>query len=216
MFAIECAGECRLNVPGEHNVKNAAAAFALVTELLRADGRDPADYTGRLKAALEQFKGAKRRSEVVAIRHNSAGGEIIFIDDYAHHPTAIRATLAGFMQFYAGKRIIVDFMSHTFSRTEALFDEFAASFADADFVLINEIYASARESSTHQSVSGQMLAEATRQHNPNTVFAPTFEEASRVAKVELEKEAGGGCVFVTMGAGDNWKVASLLLDSFSN
>ena len=213
-FVIDCAGECRLCVPGEHNVKNAAAAFALVSELLRADGKRPSDYTGRLKAALEQFKGAKRRSEVVARRHNSSGDEVIFIDDYAHHPTAIRTTLAGFRQFYEGRRIIVDFMSHTFSRTEALFDEFAKSFSDADFVVINEIYASARESSSCQHVSGAMLAEETKRHNPNTLFAATFSEAACAVQGELEKRSEGGYVFVTMGAGDNWKVGSMLLEHF--
>ena len=213
-FAIECAGECRLCVPGEHNVKNAAAAFALARELLKADGRNPDEYTACLKATLMSFTGAKRRSEVVAMRHNSSGDEVIFIDDYAHHPTAIRTTLAGFRQFYAGRRIIVDFMSHTFSRTEALFDEFASSFSDADFVVINEIYASARENPTQQSVSGAMLAQAVKRHNPSTVFAATFSEAACAVQGELEKHAAGGYVFVTMGAGDNWKVGSLLLEHF--
>ena len=213
-FCIECAGECRLCVPGVHNVKNAAAAFALARELLRADGKNPSDYTGWLKAALEQFTGGKRRSEVVARRHNASGDEIIFIDDYAHHPTAIRTTLAGFRQFYEGRRIIVDFMSHTFSRTQALFDEFAKSFADADFVVINEIYASARENPTQQSVSGAMLAQAVKRHNTCTVFASTFADAACVVQGELEKRAEGGYVFVTMGAGDNWKVGSLLLEHF--
>ena len=213
-FFIECAGGCRLCVPGVHNVKNAAAAFALVCELLRADGRDLSGYTACLKAALEQFTGAKRRSEVVARRHNAEGDDVIFIDDYAHHPTAIRTTLAGFRQFYAGRRIIVDFMSHTFSRTQALFDEFAKSFSDADFVVINEIYASARENPTQQTVSGAMLAEAVKRHNTCTVFAATFKEAACIVQGELEKRSEGGYVFVTMGAGDNWKVGSLLLEHF--
>lgn len=214
VFSVAAVGPLSLRVPGEHNVLNAAAAMAIVHELLSVAGKDLAVYKDIFVAAMDEFAGAKRRSEIVAKRHNSFGDEIIFVDDYAHHPTAIRTTLSGYRSFWADSKLVVDFMSHTYSRTQALFDEFAQSFAAADLVVINEIYSSAREGGAAHSVTGEMLANATRGYNANTIFARTFDEAAAVIKRELEKKAGGGWVCVTMGAGDNWKVGQLLMACF--
>lgn len=219
-FSLAEAGGCVLLVPGRHNVLNAAAAFALGCELLKEDGRNPADYYGRLKQGLASFSGGKRRSEIVARKKNRFGNDIIFIDDYGHHPTAIRTTLAGYREFYRGCKIIVDFMSHTYTRTAALLEEFAHSFSDADMVVINRIYASARETASASAVTGEVLARRTQECHRNAVYAGEFSGAADIIAAELSKDAGpqfpGGYVFVTMGAGDNWKAGQLVLERLSS
>mgnify|MGYP002853073124 CR=1 FL=1 len=212
--AAHILGEWALSVPGEHTVRNAAAALALVSALLLSAGKQPALYEERLQAALLSFSGGRRRSEIIARTKTPLGEPLIVLDDYGHHPTAIKTTLSGYRTFYKNHTIIVDFMSHTYTRTQALLEEFASSFADADFVIINKIYASARENADDSSVTGELLAERTKAHNPACVYAETFEEAAQVVLTALSKPSGSsdGYLFVTMGAGDNWKVGKLVLE----
>ena len=214
-FSVAALGECAISIPGAHMVRNASAALALSCALLRADARTPTDYVHTLKTALLAFSGGKRRSEIVARAQTPLGEQVVILDDYAHHPTAIAATLAGYRAFYTGHRIIVDFMSHTYTRTAALLEEFAASFGDADVVIIHKIYASAREDVGAASVTGELLAARTRAHNPHTVYAAEFDEAAAAVLAELAKPSGSvdGYLFVTMGAGDNWKVGQLVLEA---
>lgn len=216
-FTLDGIGECALAVPGEHTVRNAAAAVALVTELLRTDGKKPADYGGKIKSALLSFAGGKRRSEIIGRAKTPRGEEVIVIDDYAHHPTAIATTLAGYRAFYRNHKIIVDFMSHTYTRTAALLDEFAAAFGSADMVVINKIYGSAREQAGTTSVTGEILAARTKKHTPCTVYAGEFNWAVRVVLAALTEPSGApdGYLFVTMGAGDNWKVGTQVLAALS-
>ena len=210
--------ECALHVPGKHNARNAAAAFALCCELLKTAGKNPQEYFNALKKGLEKFSGGKRRSEIVGRTKNKFGQDIIFIDDYGHHPTAIRTTLAGFRQFYKDHKIIVDFMSHTYTRTAALLEEFASSFESADMVVINKIYGSAREKAGSSSVTGEILAEHAKKYHQNVVYAKEFEEAAKIIEAELNKksDAKDGYVFVTMGAGDNFKVGQMVLEKFKS
>ena len=119
------------------------------------------------------------------------------MDDYAHHPTAIQTTLLGYKTFFRPKRLIVDFMSHTYSRTERLLDEFASAFSAADIVVLNKIYASARE--TVGSVTGETLYEETKKRHPCVYYCPEFEDAENFLKTVLQP----GDLFVTMGAGNN-------------
>ena len=214
-FSLAGFGEFSVRVPGDHNVRNAAAAFALSCELLRTAGRNPLDHIEDLRRGLENFAGGKRRSEIVGRARTALGQDVIFIDDYGHHPTAIKSTLAGFREFYKGHKIIVDFMSHTYTRTAALLDEFASSFEGADKVIINKIYGSARESAGTAGVTGEMLAERARQYHGDVTYAPEFDEASSLALEFLSEPCGSdfpdGYVFVTMGAGDNWKVGEKVL-----
>ena len=208
--------ECALHVPGKHNARNAAAAFALCCRLLKTAGKNPQEYFDKLKNGLEKFSGGKRRSEIVGCVKNKFGQDIIFIDDYGHHPTAIKTTLAGFRQFYKDHKIIVDFMSHTYTRTAALLEEFASSFESADMVVINKIYGSAREKADSTTVTGKILAEHAKKYHPNVVYAKEFEEAAQIIESELNKksDAKDGYVFVTMGAGDNFKVGKMVLEKF--
>jgi UDP-N-acetylmuramate--alanine ligase len=218
-FKIGNSGEFVLKIPGLHNQKNAAAAVALVSGLLKDAGKNPQEYSEKLKVALKKFSGGKRRSEIVGRKKNSSGDEIIFIDDYGHHPTAIKTTLEGYRNFYRGHKIVVDFMSHTYTRTAALLEEFAESFSSADFVVINKIYASAREDVSSAKVSGKILAEKTSAHHKNVFYAEEFDEAAEKIFSELQKKSGAefsdGYVFVTMGAGDNWKVGKIVMEKFS-
>ena len=208
--------ECSLCVPGEHNVRNAVAALALSCELLKTDGKNLADYVTLIKEALLDFKGGKRRSEIIGRAKSPIGQDVIFIDDYGHHPTAINTTLKGFRNFYKGHKIIVDFMSHTYTRTKALFDEFAGSFSAADSVIINKIYGSARESADSALVTGKMLAEKAATLHPNVKYCKEFEDAEEEGYKQLSKPSGEmypeGYIFVTMGAGDNWKVGKGILN----
>jgi UDP-N-acetylmuramate--alanine ligase len=206
------AGETdlELHVPGEHNVLNAAAA-AMVTHRLAAEFGGPSatrrDIEGAIRMALGRFTGSRRRSEVIG---RKAG--IIVLDDYAHHPTAIRATLEGFRQFYTGRRLIVDFMSHTYSRTRALAEQFGEALSVADVVILHDIYASARETNPG-GIDGTILvgptaAAAKRRGHPCEVH---YEADVMSAVPFVRSIVKSGDLFVTMGAGDNWRIGRALL-----
>jgi UDP-N-acetylmuramate--alanine ligase len=194
-----------LRVPGAHSVLNAAGALALCSLIWEKEhgGTDGMDLAGAA-AALSAFSGSRRRSEIVG---GAAG--ILFMDDYGHHPTAITATLQGLRAFYPKRRLIVDFMSHTYSRTRALLHEFGDCFADADMVILHRIYASAREPNAG-GVTGRDLFNEVSIHHKNVRY---FEDP-REALPFLLSELRSGDLFITMGAGDNWKLGRELLHSF--
>ena len=222
-FTVKSIGECVLCVPGKHLVRNANAAIALCCELLKTDKRNPLDYTEKIKASLLKFTGGKRRSEVVGERKTPLGQSVIFIDDYGHHPTAIKTTLAGYRDFYQGRKIIIDFMSHTYTRTAALLEDFAQAFSSADEVILNKIYASAREDASSAPVTGAILAEHAKKYHKHVTYCDGFDEAAAkgiellstpsTAPIDGKKSAyPDGYLFVTMGAGDNWKVGKKIMD----
>jgi UDP-N-acetylmuramate--alanine ligase len=196
-----------LRVPGRHNVLNSVAALALVEDIFRKDRGFPfGDAELELaRLAIEGFRGSKRRSELLG----QAGG-IVFMDDYAHHPTAIRTTLQGIRKFYPDRRIVVDFMSHTYSRTQALLADFAASFSDADELVLHKIYASAREAYSG-GVTGRSLFELAKESHPRVRY---FEEIMD-AFPALAAELGEGDLFLSMGAGDNFRLAQALYAHFT-
>jgi UDP-N-acetylmuramate--alanine ligase len=222
-------GELRMRVPGRHTALNAAAAVALCSILVKKefgngenDGWNEEKREG-LRIALEKFSGSKRRSEILG----EANG-ILFMDDYGHHPTAINTTLDGLKGFYPGRRLVVSFMSHTYTRTSTLLDEFAASFEKADIILLHKIYPSAREL-YNGGVTGKTLFEKTRKtlggfSSPgNTAGIPADPNLTeRFFYVEEPMEACGllkrilkpGDLFITMGAGDNWKLGEKLFNFF--
>ena len=218
-FTLAGFGEFSICVPGAHNVRNASAAVALCAELLKTSGKNPHDYTADLTRGLRNFAGGKRRSEIVGRAKTSLGQDVIFIDDYGHHPTAIKTTLQGFKDFYKNHKIIVDFMSHTYTRTAALLEEFASSFDSADKVIINKIYGSAREDASAANVTGEILAERTRAYHGDVSYAAEFDEAAELGLHFLSEPSGDkfpdGYVFVTMGAGDNWKVGQKILEKLA-
>ncbi|MBQ9494687.1 MAG: UDP-N-acetylmuramate--L-alanine ligase [Treponema sp.] len=206
-FTVDSLGEFLLHVPGHHEVLDAAAALALSCELLKADGKDVLAYTEKLKDGIALFRGGKRRSEVIG-RKTVNGNDIIFMDDYAHHPTAIKTTLAGYREFYQGRKIIVDFMSHTYTRTAALLEEFASSFESADEVILHKIYASARENAAAARVTGVALFDEVKKRHDNVHYFEEWNEAKDFVRSELASpnDFPNGMLFVTMGAGDNWQL----------
>lgn len=217
-------GTFELRVPGRHNVKNAAAAAASAILLLECEGgipdhspaasRENAVWSTRIIEALRDFRGTKRRSEVLG----EARG-VLFLDDYGHHPTAIKSTLEGIKDFYYGRRIVLDFMSHTYSRTRQLLNEFAESLASADAVILHKIYASAREESPEGSpasadrpvkITGRDLYEKAKDHCKALYFYEEVMDALEFCTGFLKP----GDIFVTMGAGDNWKLGRELYGQF--
>ncbi|POR01777.1 hypothetical protein AU468_07415 [Alkalispirochaeta sphaeroplastigenens] len=188
-----------LALPGAHMVVNATGAICGLEALLGLDNLSPEEIASMEPAwrgGLARFQGTRRRSEVVA----RLGG-VTIIDDYAHHPTAIRATLEGLRNFYPSSRLVVVFMSHTYSRTAALLESFARAFSAADQVILNDIYASAREKNETGITGESFFREVSRWH-PRVAYEPDFEGAARYLLGTLSP----GDVLVTMGAGDNFRI----------
>jgi len=205
--------EWRVRVPGRHLALDAAAAIALCATIIadREGGRAllPGELASMV-AAIESFSGSRRRSEVLG----EARG-VLFMDDYGHHPTAIRATLAGLREFYPRRRLVVDFMSHTCSRTRALLEEFAGSFADAHLTILHKIYPSAREA-PDPAMTGRVLYERARARGDAASGREIeyFEEPLEALPF-LRSALRPGDLLVTMGAGDNWKLGKALFEEFS-
>lgn len=199
-----------LKVPGKHEVMDAVAATALVCRLLESYNKNPKDYKEQIKIGLQKFVGGKRRSEIISQFKNNNGDDVIIIDDYGHHPTAIKTTLEGFRAFYKNRKIIVDFMSHTYSRTQALLDGFSKCFSSADMVILHKIYSSARENPKDFNVNGKTLYEETCKHfnKENVFYSEEILDAKEFVINQLNQKLldnyKDGYLFITMGAGDNW------------
>jgi UDP-N-acetylmuramate--alanine ligase len=182
----------KLSVPGEHNRANAAAAFA-VADFLNIDAET-------IKKSLAEFAGIWRRLERRGV---SDQGTIIY-DDYAHHPTEIKASLQALRELYPSseKNIVVVFQPHLYSRTKALFDDFAKSFTGADKVLLLPIYF-AREDKD-DTISSEKLASALVKNGVKTEAFTDFPSAEQAV---LALGLGPNDVLVTMGAGEAYKIA---------
>jgi UDP-N-acetylmuramate--alanine ligase len=188
-------GEFHLQVPGAHNVLNATAAVAVGVGL----DIDPR----RIGEALENFRGVDRRFQL-----RGRAGEISVIDDYGHHPTEIRATLAAARQC-SFRRVHVIFQPHRFTRTRDLLDEFGAAFADADSVLVLDIYAASEP--PIPGITGERLAheiESTSGKRGAVRYASSFEEAARHA-ADL---AQPGDMVLTLGAGNVSQLGPMVLE----
>lgn len=181
----------KLKIPGAHNRENASLVLAL------------ADILGipekKAKKSLADFSGTWRRFEY---KGKTKAGAIVY-DDYGHHPTEVKATLAGAREFFGKKKIIVAFQPHLYSRTKLLLNDFAKSFADADEVLIAPIYA-AREK-IDPSITSEMLAKKIK--NTKAEAFADFKTMEEYLKKNLKKNT----VLITMGAGDIYKVGDTLL-----
>ncbi len=187
-------GLARNRLPGEHNVLNSLAAFAV------------ADHLGvpfnTARNALAEYHGAGRRFEV---KGETRG--ITVVDDYAHHPTEIRATLAAAKRRFAGRALWAMFQPHTFSRTRALLAEFAESFKDADHVIVVDIFRS-RETSD-PSVSAHDIVKAMKHADAH--YIPTLADAA----TDLCERLKPGDVLITLGAGDGDWVGEEVLRQIS-
>lgn len=184
-------GSVTLKVPGEHNVSNALAAIGAARHL-----NIPFE---QIQAGLKTFGGTKRRFEV----KGSIGG-VTIIDDYAHHPTEIRATLET-VKRYPHKTSWCVFQPHTYTRTKAFLKEFAIALSLADKVVLADIYA-AREANT-EGISSQMLLDELKKLGCDAYYFPTFDEIENF----LLKKCIDGDLLITMGAGDVVKIGESLL-----
>jgi UDP-N-acetylmuramate--alanine ligase len=193
----QAVDEIELSVPGEHNRKNAAVGLS-IARILEADER-------RVKKSLKEFKGTWRRFE----KKGSAKNGALVYDDYAHHPSEIRATLSAAREKYPDKRILAVFQPHLFSRTAKLLDEFAQSFSEADEVLLLPIY-KAREIDDG-TISSEILAEKARAYHKNARYVATPEDAIIRMDDFVSRSQKDSALVITLGAGDVHKVGELFL-----
>lgn len=182
----------RLQVPGQHNVLNSLAAIALSFYA----GID----TATAGAALSDFRGVHRRFEL----KGEAGG-VRIIDDYAHHPTEIAATLAA-AKLVAPKRIVCVFQPHRFSRTQLLADEFGSAFANCDELILTDVY-SAGEAPI-AGISGRTIVDAVaRMSGKKAHYVPSLEEVPKFLQTFVQP----GDMIITVGAGNIYQAGEQLL-----
>jgi UDP-N-acetylmuramate--alanine ligase len=193
-FGDRDLGEFTLHVPGAHNVLNATAAIAVGIGLdISVD---------QIRGALDQFRGVDRRFQ---LKGRAAG--ITVVDDYGHHPTEIRATLAAARQC-GYRKIQVIFQPHRYTRTRDLMDNFASAFGDADTVLVLDIYA-ASEQPIEGVTAERLVEEIRRVGHPSARYASSFDEAARVA-ISGAKQ---GDLILTLGAGSVYQVGPMILEN---
>ena len=180
-----------LNAPGKHNVANSLATvggiYANNLDILKA------------KEGIENFTGASRRFEY----KKTIGDNVNVYDDYAHHPTEIKATLES-ARNKSKNRVIAVFQPHTYSRTKLLFDKFAHAFNNADFVILTDIYA-AREA-FDETISSKMLADELVRNGINAMYISSFEDIAKKIKEIIEPND----IVLTIGAGTITKLSDLL------
>ncbi len=189
----ELLGRLALNVPGLHNVYNALAAVVVGMDLdLRFEV---------IRDALADFTGVDRRFQV----RGEAGG-ITVVDDYAHHPVELKATLNAAKDGF-GRRVIAVFQPHRYSRTQALLGDFSTAFYQADRLFVTEIYPAGE--APIPGVSGRQIADGVAGHGHRHVTY--VADKSELAKAVLDQVAPGDMV-LTLGAGDVWRVGEEILD----
>ncbi|MCX7909340.1 MAG: UDP-N-acetylmuramate--L-alanine ligase [Ignavibacteria bacterium] len=184
-------GRFILNIPGTHSVKNSLATIG-VGILLGID-------LETIRETLLEFSGVHRRFEILGEKNG-----IMIVDDYAHHPSEIAATLAAARNGW-NRRIIAIFQPHTYTRTLALSKEFGSSFDEADILIVTDVYP-AREQPI-EGVSGKLIVDSARQYgHKNVHYVPNLVDVVPLV-LELIKE---GDIVLTLGAGNIWKVAKEL------
>ncbi len=186
-------GPFRLAVPGIHNVANALAAIAIGMEL-----EVPIDL---IRKGLAAFTGVERRFHL----RGEAGG-IMVVDDYGHHPTEVKATLAAAKQGWSDRRLVVLFQPHRYTRTRDCLEEFTHAFDEADVLFMTDIYAAGE--APIPGVSGEKLAEAVKAGGHPSV---TFVRQKDTLPDQVLPHLRSGDLVLTLGAGDIWKAGTGLL-----
>jgi len=180
-----------LPLPGRHQVLNALAAVAM-SHRLGVDRRS-------IAKGLRSFRGVKRRFEIVGCRRG-----ITLVDDYAHHPTALRVTLRTARERFPGRRIWCVFQPHQISRTRALLDEFVQSLSRADRVLVSPVFAAREPESDEQVKLSARIARRIRRRGTPAVFVESLDRI----RPTLETDAKPGDVVLILGAGDIDRIGS--------
>lgn len=189
-FQEKFIGKLTLNVPGKHNLLNALGVIGVGIYL----GID----MNHILKALDKFTGVKRRFQFLGEVNN-----IKFVDDYAHHPTEIQATLAAAKKTTQG-RIIAIFQPHRYSRTQALYKQFAQALNAAHVVILDEIYGAGEDPVPH--VSSQMIID-----NMDDTIATFYRQGKEEIIQELQELLQPGDLVLTLGAGDVWKISEEML-----
>ncbi len=193
-----------LNLPGEHNVRNALAAIAVATELELPDAP--------IVKALAEFSGVGRRfqryGELPVSEHNG-GGEFTLIDDYGHHPVEMAAVIAAARGAFPGRRLVLAFQPHRYTRTRDCFEDFVKVMGQADVILLTEVY-SAGESPI-VAADGRALTRALRIAGK---VDPVFVDDVAVLPEVIVSQARAGDVVITMGAGSMGSVAPKVVEKF--
>ena len=195
-FSASCKGEplgkITMKVPGLFNIYNALATIAVAREIEMP--------MATVRDGLEAYVGVQRRLEL-----KGETGGVAVVDDYGHHPTEIKATLAAARQVWKGKLIVV-FQPHRYTRTQALFEEFLGAFSDADVLVVTDIYAASEEPIA--GVSAEALCRAIRERGHGDVsYIPDFDDIVSY----LQGKARASDVIITQGAGSVWKVGEAFL-----
>jgi len=191
----EPLGGLSLQVPGEHNIKNALAAVSVGLEL-------GVPYR-KIAESLAGFKGVHRRAEI----KGEVAGRML-MDDFAHHPAEIIATLEGIKRGW-GRKIVVVFQPHLYSRTQALASQFGSSFLQSDILVVTDIYG-AREQPV-PGVSGELVAQAARGHGHHQVIYHPDKSTLAETLFNLSRP---GDILLTMGAGDIYRVGDQIMERF--
>ena len=186
----ELLGSTHISVPGRHNVANALAVIA--------SAQNAGIATKDILRLLPGFTGVDRRLMLKAKING-----VTILDDYAHHPTEIRASLKAIKEHYQPKRLWCVFQPHQYSRTRFLLDDFAESFKLADITLMPEIYFVRDSQQSKKEVNSQVLVDKIKARGSEAMFIDGFDAICDY----LTKQVRTGDVVVTMGAGDVWKVA---------
>jgi UDP-N-acetylmuramate--alanine ligase len=187
----------KLHLPGQHNVLNALAAIAVATELKVSDGA--------ILAALENFAGIGRRFQIYGYFPVNKGGQVTLVDDYGHHPREIEVTMQAARKGWPGKRLVMVYQPHRYSRTRDLFHEFSEILAEPDVLILLDIYSAGEK--PIEGADGKSLAKAIA---AKSKVQPIFvEQHAQLAKT-LQEILQAGDILMLQGAGNIGALASHL------
>jgi len=193
-FENKDLGRVTINSPGEHNIKNALASITVGLELGMP--------FKKIKAGIQRFQGVFRRFQPKLEQDN-----LIVIDDYAHHPTEVKATIEGARRGWSDRRIVAVFQPHLYSRTQQMYRQFGLSFFDAEVLVVTDVYPS-REKPI-EGVTGKLISDTATQYGHRNVHYLADKAKLPNKLKELVKD---GDIVITMGAGDIYRYGEKFVD----
>jgi len=197
IYDNEELGSIRLNAPGEHNVKNALASIGIGLELEMS--------FEKIKKGIEKFSGVFRRFQIKTVKDG-----VVVVDDYAHHPTEVQATLNAVRKGWPHRRIVAAFQPHLYSRTQQLYKEFGSSFFDAEVLLVTDVYP-AREKPI-EGVTGKLITDAATNFGHQGVY---YVADKKELPAKLKEIVEPGDIIITMGAGDIYKYGEQFVETLN-